>query len=280
MPAIDGTLLCHGADYTEFDQIYHAKGDKDMKKTVLIADADFVFAKQLSRALEEIEKFQVIDIALNGKQAVRMVEERHPDVLVMDILLPELDGLSVLEKISSITPLPIIIATSSFLSNYVAMAALDLGVRQIIKKPCDAESIATSVERACRIIPRKGSENDRGCLIANTLHDVGVPANIKGYTYLINALDLAIANSEAAFSMTQSIYAPIAQQHGVKPEQVSRAITRAIDIAWDRGDLDTLQSYFGYTVSNTRGMPTNGEFVSIIGEKLRFQLDAQNMTQE
>ena len=92
---------------------------------------------------------------------------------------------------------------------------------------------------------------------------------------MIDALDLVIANPEATFSLTQSIYVPIAKQHGIKPEQVSRAIKRAIDIAWDRGDLDTLQSYFGYTVSNTRGMPTNGEFVAIIGEILRFQLDAQ-----
>ena len=246
-----------------------------MKKQVLIADADFVFAKELSRALEKCEKFQVIDIALNGQQAVRMVEERYPDVLVMDILLPELDGLSVLEKIGSVTPLPIIIATSAFISNYMAVSAMNLGVRQLIKKPCDVESVAASVERACRILPRTGSEYDRKSLIANTLHDVGVPANIKGYTYLIDALDLVISNPDLPFSMTQSLYIPVAEQRGVKPEQVSRAIKRAIDIAWDRGDLDTLQSYFGYTVSNTRGIPTNGEFVSIIGEKLRFQLDAQ-----
>ena len=98
-----------------------------MKKQVLIADADFVFAKELSRALEESGEFQVMDIALNGKQAVRMVEERQPDVLVMDILLPELDGLSVLEAISSATPLPIIIATSAFISNYVTVTAMNLG---------------------------------------------------------------------------------------------------------------------------------------------------------
>ena len=244
-------------------------------KTVLIADADFVFAKELSHALEESGTFQVIDIALNGKQAVRMVEERHPDVLVMDILLPELDGLSVLEAIGSVVPPPIVIAVSAFLSNYVAVSAMGLGVRQLIKKPCSAESVAASVERACRILPRKGFEDDRKSLIANTLHDVGIPANIKGYSYLLDALDLVIANPEATFSLTQSIYVPIAKQHGIKPGQVSRAIKRAIDIAWDRGDLDTLQSYFGYTVSNTRGMPTNGEFVAIIGETLRFQLDAQ-----
>lgn len=246
-----------------------------MKKTVLIADADFVFAKQLSRALEESGNFQVIEIALNGKLAVRMVEERHPDVLVMDILLPELDGLSVLEAIGSVVPPPIVIATSVFLSNYVAVSAMGLGVRQLIKKPCDAESVAASVERACQILPRSEIGYSRRSLIANTLHDVGIPANLKGYSYLIDALDLTITNSEATFSMTQSIYVPIAKQHDVKPEQVSRAIKRAIDIAWDRGDLDTLQSYFGYTVSNTRGMPTNGEFVAIIGETLRFQLDAQ-----
>ena len=250
-----------------------------MKKQVLIADADFVFAKELSRALEEIGEFQVMDIALNGKQAVRMVEERHPDALVMDILLPELDGLSVLEAISSVVPPPIVIATSAFISNYVTVSVMNLGVRQLIKKPCDAESVAASVERACRILPRKGPEHDRRCLIANTLHDVGIPANIKGYSYLIDALELAVANPEAAFSMTQSIYVPIARQHGVQPEQVSRAIKRAIDIAWDRGDLDTLQSYFGYTVSNTRGMPTNGEFVAIIGETLRLQLGAQSIIQ-
>ena len=251
-----------------------------MKKTVLIADADFVFAKQLSRALEEIEKFQVIDIALNGKQAVRMVEERHPDVLVMDILLPELDGLSVLETIGSVVPHPIVIATSAFISNYVTVSVMNLGVRQLIKKPCDAESVAASVERACRILPRKGPENDRRCLIANTLHDVGVPANIKGYSYLIDALELTIANPDATLSMTQSIYTPIARQYGVQPEQVSKSIKRAIDIAWDRGDLDTLQSYFGYTVSNTLGMPTNGEFIAIIGETLRFQLDFQSTVQQ
>ena len=100
--------------------------------TVLIADADLVFAKELSRALEESGIVQVVDIALNGKLAIRMVEERHPDVLVMDILLPELDGLGVLEEISSATPVPIIIATSAFLSNYVAVAAMDLGIRQLI----------------------------------------------------------------------------------------------------------------------------------------------------
>lgn len=246
-----------------------------MKKQVLIADADFVFAKELSRALEERGKFQVIDIALNGKVAVRMVEERHPDILVMDILLPELDGLSVLEKISSAVPPPIVIATSMFLSNYVAVSAMGLGVRQLIPKPCDGVSVAESVERVCRILPRSGIGYDRRSLIANTLHDVGIPANLKGYPYLMDALELTIANPEAAFTMRRSIYAPIAQQHGVKPDQVSRAIKRAIDVAWDRGDLDTLQSYFGYTVSNIRGMPTNGEFVAIIGETLRFQLAAQ-----
>lgn len=251
-----------------------------MKKQVLIADADFVFAKELSRALEESGKFQVIDIALNGKQVVRMVEERRPDVLVMDILLPELDGLSVLEEISSAVPSPIVIATSAFLSNYVAVSAMGLGVRQLIKKPCDAESVAARVEQTCRILPRSGIGYDRRSLIANILHDVGVPANLKGYSFLLDALELTIANPEATFSMTQSIYVPIAQQHGVKPEQVSRAIKRAIDIAWDRGDLDTLQSYFGYTVSNTRGMPTNGEFLAIIGETLRFQLNVQGTAEQ
>lgn len=251
-----------------------------MKKTVLIADGDFVFAKELSRALEETGLFQVIDVALTGKQAIRMVEERHPDVFVMDIMMTEFDGLSVLEKISSVTPLPIIIAASMFISNYVAVSAMNLGVRHLIKKPCNAESFAASVERVCSKLPRKGAGNDRRSLIANTLHDVGIPANIKGYNYLIHALDITITNADAPFSMTQSIYIPIAEQHGVKPEQVCRAIKRAIDIAWDRGDLDTLQSYFGYTVSNTRGMPTNGEFISIIGEKLRFQLDAQCVVQK
>lgn len=246
-----------------------------MKRKVLIADGNFVFAKQLSYALEENGEFHMIDIARNGKQAIRMVEERHPDVFVMDIMLTEFDGLSVLDRISSVTPYPIVIATSMFISNYVAVSAMNLGVRHLIKKPCDVESVAASVERACRILPRKGPEFDRRCLIANTLHDVGIPANLKGYVYLIEALDHTIANPGATFAMTQSIYAPIAAQYSVNPKQVCRAISRVIKTAWERSDLDTLQSYFGYTVSNSRGMPTNSEFVSIIGEKLRFQLDLQ-----
>ena len=147
-----------------------------MRKTVLIADADFVFAKQLSHVLEKSEQYQVIDIALNGKQASRIVEERHPDVFVMDIILPELDGLSVLERISSVTPLPIIIATSVFISNYVAVAALDLGVRQLIKKPCDAESIAASVERACRTMPREGPLQKR-LQTTHTVHWITIFCN-------------------------------------------------------------------------------------------------------
>lgn len=250
-----------------------------MKRTVLIADGDFVLAKKLSYALENTGKFQVIDVALNGEQAIHNVEERRPDVFVMDIMLPEIDGLSVLEKISSVTPRPIVIATSLFISNYVAAAAMHLGVRQLIKKPCAVESIAASIERTCCKLPRNGAAEDRKHLIANTLHDVGIPANIKGYTYLTDALEIAIINSEAPFSMANTIYAPIAEQYGTKREQVQRAITRAINISWDRGDLDTLESYFGYTISNTRGKPTNGEFVSLIAEKLRFQLDFQGMEQ-
>lgn len=113
-----------------------------MKQTVLIADSNFVFAKELSYALESNGKFQVIDIALSGTQTIRMVEERHPDILVMDIMLPEIDGLTVLERIHSVTPFPVVIAYSIFLTHYVTVTAKRLGVRLLLPKPRDPASVA------------------------------------------------------------------------------------------------------------------------------------------
>ena len=117
------------------------------------------------------------------------------------------------------------------------------------------------------------TRNDLQIHIINILHEIGVPANVKGYLYLQEAFAIAVADSNAIFHMTSSIYAPVAERFGITASRVRMSIARAIEIAWDRGDLDTLKRYFGYTISNVKGKPTNAEFIALIAECLRLQTD-------
>lgn len=114
--------------------------------------------------------------------------------------------------------------------------------------------------------------NDLKFRIINVLHEIGVPANVKGYLYLQEALAIAVADSNAIFHMTSAIYAPVAERFEITASCLSKSIARAIEIAWDRGDLDTLKRYFGYTISNVKGKPTNSEFIALIAECLRLQM--------
>ncbi|MBO5953701.1 MAG: sporulation transcription factor Spo0A [Oscillospiraceae bacterium] len=257
----------------------------DHLTTVIIADNTEEFCSSLSAALQQAGGFQVVGTANDGEQAIRMVTERKPDILVLDLMLPKRDGLSVLKAISGTESRPVTLATSGFVTDYVASAAANFGVRYLMLKPCEMSAL---VERLTEI---RGGESLRKnsvrrpdkasieTMVTGIIHEIGVPAHIKGYQYLREAIIIAVNDMDVINAITKVLYPQVAKTFQTTPSRVERAIRHAIEVAWDRGDLDTLQRFFGYTVSNTKGKPTNSEFIALIADKLQLQLKAAGSAQ-
>ena len=252
---------------------------------VFIADSAEDFCSGLTAALQRADGFRVVGTAGDGEQAIRMIEEKKPDILVLDLMLAKKDGISVLKAIANMEHKPITLATSAFLTEYVSTAAANLGVRYLMLKPCD---MAALVERMEEIrggeslrypVQRRNDKVSIETLVTNVIHEIGVPAHIKGYQYLREAIIIAVNDMDVINAITKVLYPEVAKNFGTTPSRVERAIRHAIEVAWDRGDLDTLQKFFGYTVSNTKGKPTNSEFIALIADKLQLQLKSAEAAQ-
>ncbi len=253
--------------------------------TVFIADSAEDFCLGLSAALQRSEGFQLSGTANDGEQAIRLIQERKPDVLVLDLMLAKKDGISVLKAIAGMERRPITLATSAFVTEYVSAAAANLGVRYLMLKPCDMGTLVERLEEirggeSLRIAsPRRPDKLSIESMVTSIIHEIGVPAHIKGYQYLREAIIIAVNDMDVINAITKVLYPQVAKTFQTTPSRVERAIRHAIEVAWDRGDLDTLQRFFGYTVSNTKGKPTNSEFIALIADKLQLQLKGQNVAQ-
>ncbi|MBQ8621347.1 MAG: sporulation transcription factor Spo0A [Oscillospiraceae bacterium] len=257
----------------------------DKCTSVIIADNTEEFCASLSDALKRADGFQIIGTANDGEQAIRMILERKPDVLVLDLMLAKRDGISVLKAIAGMERRPAILATSGFVTEYVASAAANLGARYLMLKPCDTAAVVERLEEI------RGGENLRypnsrrndktsiESMVTSIIHEIGVPAHIKGYQYLREAIIIAVNDMDVINAITKVLYPQVAKTFQTTPSRVERAIRHAIEVAWDRGDLDTLQRFFGYTVSNTKGKPTNSEFIALIADKLQLQLKSAEAAQ-
>ncbi len=253
--------------------------------TVFIADSSEEFCAGLTAALANTERFQVVGTAGDGEQAIRLIGERKPDVLVLDLMLSKQDGISVLKAIAGMDHRPATLATSGFITDYVASAASSLGVRYLMLKPCDMSALVERMEEirggeSLRTTPpRRADKTSIESMVTNIIHEIGVPAHIKGYQYLREAIMIAVEDMDVINAITKVLYPQVAKTFQTTPSRVERAIRHAIEVAWDRGDLDTLQSFFGYTVSNTKGKPTNSEFIALIADRLQLQLKSAEMVQ-
>ena len=255
----------------------------DKRTSVLIADNSEEFCAALCSQLQRCDRFQIIGVANDGEQATRILEERHPDVLVLDLMLSKKDGLSILKNLTAGDYRPAILATSGFVTDYVASAAASLGVSYLILKPCDMQALVDRLEEIRggdsqrRLQLRKPSQNSIEAMVTGIIHEIGVPAHIKGYQYLREAIIIAVNDMDVINAITKVLYPQVAKTFQTTPSRVERAIRHAIEVAWDRGDLDTLQRFFGYTVSNTKGKPTNSEFIALIADKLQLQLKSSEV---
>ena len=250
--------------------------------TVFIADSAEEFCTSLTAALHHTGGFQVIGTASDGDTALRRIQETKPQVLVLDLMLAKRDGISILQTLSTQESRPATLVTSNFITEYVASAAASLGARYLMLKPCDMTALVERLEeiRGSNRQPAPLRRNDKAgieAMVTGIIHEIGVPAHIKGYQYLREAIIIAVNDMDVINAITKVLYPQVAKTFQTTPSRVERAIRHAIEVAWDRGDLDTLQRFFGYTVSNTKGKPTNSEFIALIADKLQLQLKSSEV---
>jgi two-component system response regulator (stage 0 sporulation protein A) len=251
-------------------------------KRILIADANEEFRRLFAAAVEQEEDMELVGDTADGEQAVALARDGHADVVVMDLVLHNWDGLETLQAIQALPQRPRVLVLSSFARGDTAQLAAERGADYYLMKPCKLTTVlervrqlATGVTPGGENAPRTGPERGLETTVTAIIHEIGVPAHIKGYQYLREAIIIAVYDMEVINAVTKVLYPEVAKRFGTTASRVERAIRHAIEVAWDRGDLETLQKYFGYTVSNTKGKPTNSEFIAMIADRLQLQRKAQ-----
>ena len=241
------------------------------KVKILLADASDDARGLLQTALERSGRFEVVASTGDGTQVVELVRMHKPDVIVMDLILPGLDGLSILRKLKE-EDHPEVLVTSNFVRQEMVAEAGNLGAAMFISKPYSEDAM---IEHLLRIAEKRSEQFHAPGLeemVTAIIHEVGVPAHIKGYQYVREAIMITVEDMEVINSVTKVLYPEVAKRYHTTPSRVERAIRHAIEVAWDRGDIETLQRFFGYTVSNIKGKPTNSEFVAMISDRIRLRL--------
>ncbi|WP_438448823.1 sporulation transcription factor Spo0A [Gorillibacterium sp. sgz5001074] len=268
------------------------------KIEVLLADDNREFTALLSEFINDQHDMTVSGVAYNGNDVLRLIEEgRIPDVLILDIIMPHLDGLGVLEKLRemNITPQPKIIMLTAFGQESITQKAVQLGASYYILKPFDMEvltnrirqlvtnsTVSTSgsgmssnmtsavIQHKANVVPMSKTRN-LDANITSIIHEIGVPAHIKGYQYLREAITMVYNNIEILGAITKTLYPAIAERFKTTPSRVERAIRHAIEVAWTRGNIDSISHLFGYTINISKAKPTNSEFIAMVADKLRIE---------
>ena len=245
----------------------------DIRRTVLLADANEEFRAMLREAIEKAEGFTVVGSVGDGAEALQLLGQYRPDLAVMDVVLPGLDGLGVLRQMKAQGGTTRAVMVSAFCSDAVVGEAMSLGACYFLPKPFEPEAL---LDRMHSVFQQPATPEQHAAVLKNlvpsVIHEIGVPAHIKGYQYLREAIIIAVNDMEVINAVTKVLYPAVAKRFGTTPSRVERAIRHAIEVAWDRGDLETLQKYFGYTVSNAKGKPTNSEFIAMIADRLVLEM--------
>ena len=249
---------------------------------ILIADEDANERKALIGELKRIGFAEIIE-AENGEDALIQIERHRPDVAIIDIWLSKLDGIGVVRQINALKlndyRAPACIIVSAVSKQSIFIEAADAGADLCLLKPYNIESLSRHILSLAAT--RQGNEesdegssypaHDLEAQVTKIIHQIGVPAHIKGYQYLRTAILLTVNDGDIINSVTKILYPTVAKQYQTTTSRVERAIRHAIEVAWDRGDIDTLNSYFGYTIQTNRGKPTNSEFIAMIADNLRLK---------
>ena len=262
------------------------------KITVLIADDNQDFSRTLATYLTNQDDMEIVGIAKDGNEALEIIKNEGPDIAILDVIMPHLDGIGVLEKINNINIIkkPICIMLSAVGQDKITQKAISLGAEYYVVKPFDIEVLIQRMREIKNFKPNpinnfiskenkpyieiqgKSGDENLEALVTNLIHEVGVPAHIKGYQYLREAIMMVVNDIDVINQITKSLYPQIASKFNTTPSRVERAIRHAIEVAWGRGQTEVVENIFGYTISAAKGKPTNSEFIAMIADKLRLEL--------
>jgi two-component system response regulator (stage 0 sporulation protein A) len=244
-----------------------------MSKTrILIADGDEEFLALLRQTISLEGDMELVAATSSGEEVLRLLGNTNVDVLVMDLVLAGVDGLEVLEQLGTWDIRPKVLVLSGVPRSKLVSESVEKGCDYYMMKPLKLSSLPSRV----RMLTQPAEEErmvsqSLEAEITAIIHEIGVPAHIKGYQYLREAIMLTVENMDVINAVTKVLYPEVAKHFGTTASRVERAIRHAIEVAWDRGDLETLQKYFGYTVNSAKGKPTNSEFIAMIADRLQLK---------
>jgi two-component system response regulator (stage 0 sporulation protein A) len=253
------------------------------KTTVCLVDDNKELVQMMEEYFEEQDDIEVIGTAYNGRDCLELMEELEPDVLLLDIIMPHIDGLAVLTHMKEMEKRkpPHVIMLTAFGQEEVMKKAVDLGASYFILKPFDLDNLADQIRQVqgSSIVspsmtksPKKAKKKqDLEANITNIIHEIGVPAHIKGYMYLREAITMVYNDIELLGSITKVLYPDIAKKFNTTASRVERAIRHAIEVAWSRGNVDSISALFGYTINISKAKPTNSEFIAMVADRLRLE---------
>lgn len=264
---------------------------------VLLADDNREFVEIIKEFIERQEDMSLVGVAYHGNEALELIYREEPDVVILDIIMPHLDGLGVLEKLQNVAQRPRIIIFTAFGQESMTQRAVNLGADYYLLKPFDLDTLGkrirqlhdgfsdTSNQSSFTNLVTHGenasnSQTSNGLVaptsknleveVTRMIHQMGVPAHVKGYQYLRDAIVSVVVNISLLGAVTKELYPMIAVKYNTTPSRVERAIRHAIELAWDRGNVDFMNRFFGYTINIDRGKPTNSEFIAMVADKLRM----------
>ena len=261
-----------------------------MKLRVLIADPNREFQQMITALLSQERDMEAADVSSDGLEALTKIKTLRPDVVLLDLVQPRLDGLGVLRRLAAQENAPPVLVLTGFVNAHVIAECSELGAAYFMPKPCDTAELIQRL-RKCTETKKKppDGQNVSGqslntwpgdkymsypleSAVTDLLHEIGIPAHIKGYQYLREAILFTLRDAEASAGITKVLYPEIAKRFSTTSTCVERAMRRAIEVAWDRGDEDVRQKIFRGTISGNKGKPTNGEFIAMIAEHVSRQI--------
>ena len=253
------------------------------KVKVLMIDDSYALCNAAREYFRSNSTYEVVGVAHDGQVGIEMIESKRPDIVILDMVMPNSDGMHVLRTLKRMTNIkkPKVLVLSAIARDSSAALWMDEGADYVLAKETTMENIefhmdlmtetSRKIAPVLSMMPRRETF-DLETQVTDIIQEVGIPANIKGYQYIRNAIILVVNNNDIINSVTKELYPEVAKMCDTSPSRVERAIRHAIEVAWDRGDTETLNRMFGYTISVSKGKPTNSEFIAMIADKLRLAM--------
>lgn len=253
---------------------------------VAIADDNERILDLLEEIINMDKELNVVGKAKNGEEMCKIIKNQQPDVVLLDLIMPKMDGLTVMEKINqdkTMTKRPDFIVVTAVGQEKITEDAFNKGANYYIMKPFNNEMLLNRIKTVRKVFQNHERRNDEMSIgtnvreevlenrVTNMLHEIGIPAHIKGYHYLRDAIMMAVEDMDVLNAITKVLYPTVAKKYQTTSSRVERAIRHAIEVAWNRGKLDTLDEIFGYTVSTGKGKPTNSEFIALIADTIQLE---------